>query len=157
MQRSHAAQDVLDTIRDCVGANCRRFQFARTRGIPPADCASITVSWIDSEDTSFGDCTDLGGCQSWQSAHGLRVVITDVCMGPDSGKGFDWVGEDEAAACFDDLVDDIERCLKCADWTQFRFDHSAEVSFVDTAYDIEAQGGGYSAYIQLSIVSDECC
>lgn len=154
MVRSAVAADILTIIAGCLGPQCR-FKIARTRGIVPAVCPSITTSWIDRSSAGFGDCD--GECDI-NSALGLRITITDICMGPDSAEDFDFDAEDAAAVCFDNEVDAIEACLQCADYTQMRIDHQLySVKYDNTTFDVESEGGAYSAYIELTIRAAECC
>lgn len=162
MIRSQVDSDVLQQIRACVmaqiGDRCREYRFARTRGIPPADCNSITVSWMDRARSQFGDCETLGAdCGEWNATLGLRVVLTRVCIGPDQAPEFNWDLEDAEAACFNNDLDVLEECIQCSDWSQLRADHSIELSYVGTTHDIETEGGGYSAYVELTVVAAECC
>jgi len=164
MKRSHAAKDILDAVQACFlvelgQARCLEYRFARTRGIPPADCNSVTVSWMDRGVSQFADCAQLGSdCGEWDATHGLRIVITNICMGPDQTPDFPWDLEDAAAACFMDDLDLLEECVQCMDWSQIRADHSlAEMRYEGTTLDIETDGGGYSAYIELTLVAAECC
>lgn len=166
MKRSHVAKDILDAVQACMVANmpaerCHEYVFARTRGIPPADCNSITVSWMDAADNSFADCRLMGvdGCgREWDTTRGIRIVLTRVCMGPDQSESFDWQREDAEAACFDDDLDLLEECVKCMDWSQLVRDHSlTELFYAGTTHDVESDGGGYSAYIELTVVAAECC
>lgn len=161
MRRSHVAKDVLDALFACMtaqlGDRCREYVWARTRGVPPADCNSITVSWMDREQGTFGDCEQLGECREWDAVFGLRVVLTRICMGPDQSLEFDWSLEDAASACFDDDLDLIEECLNCMDWSLIRSTHGVDVTYAGTTNDIETEGGGYSAYIELIVKARECC
>lgn len=158
MQRSAVTADILTSIEACFGVRCQGYVFARTRGIPPADCNSIAASWIDRAVQPFEDCPRLTPCGQWEAAYGLRIVITNVCAGPDAQERFDWRAEDAAAACFDDDVDLLEQCIQCADWTQLGLDHAiSEIRYDGTNYDIESEGGGFSAYIDLTIIANECC
>jgi hypothetical protein len=76
----------------------------------------------------------------------------------DGGEQFNWAREDGEAACFDDHVDAIEECLMCADFGQFTIDHSIyTIQYDTTTFDVESEGGGYSAYIELTIKAAECC
>lgn len=138
---------------------CQEYVYARSRGIPPADCNSITVSWMDAADNRFGDCEIMGiDCNSWDTTKGLRIVLTRVCMGADQAESFDWRIEDAEAACFDDDLDLLEECVKCMDWSQLVRDHALSgLSYVGTTHDVETEGGGFSAYIELTIVAAECC
>lgn len=161
MRRSHVAKDILDALYLCmsgvIGDRCREYVWARTRGVPPADCNSITASWMDREQHNFGDCENVGECREWDALLGLRIVLTRVCMGPDQQPSFAWELEDAAAACFDDDLDLIEECLNCMDWTTIMQSHGIDVIYAGTTNDIEAEGGGYSAYIELTIRARECC
>lgn len=160
MQRSHVASDVLDLLRDCLGARCQHYVFARSRGIPPAECPSIATSWVDRTSTPFGDCNGgWGDCDSTETV-GLRIAITDICVGPDAAATFDWAAEDAIAACFDNDVQVLERCIECGGpgWQQLYRDHGLDtVAYEGTTYDVESDGGGYSAYIELTIVAKVCC
>ncbi len=79
-------------------------------------------------------------------------------MGPDGKPTFDWRLEDAAAACFEDDVDLVEECIQCSDWTQLGADHFIErFVYAGTTFDIETEGGGYSAYIEIDITAGECC
>lgn len=81
-----------------------------------------------------------------------------ICVGPDSSPAFDWNGDDAAAACFDDDLDALEDCINCGDWSQLMADHFIErIAYVGTTHDVESEGGGYSAYVELTIVAGECC
>lgn len=154
MVRSAVAADLLTIINNCLGPQCR-YQLARTRGIAPAVCPSITTSWIERVSQSFGDCD--GDCD-FNSTHRIRITITDICMGPDAADEFDFDAEDAAAVCFEDEVDQIEECLQCHNYTQLRLDHQLiSVRYDSTTFDVEAEGGGYSAYIELTILAAECC
>lgn len=158
MQRSAVTADILTAIQACMGARCQDYVFSRTRGIPPADCNSIAASWVDRTVASFGDCLPHAGCSEWDSTHGLRIVVTNICVAPDAQERFDWRAEDAAAACFDDDIDLIEECLQCADWSQLAADHSiTSIRYDGTTYDVESEGGGFSAYLELTIVAAECC
>lgn len=164
MQRSHLAADVLTILRNCLGDRCQHYKFARTRGIPPAECPSITTSWVDRTEAIFGDCDSPNPayCDDTQETVGLRIAITDVCMGPDSAEQFDWDAEDAIAACFDDDVQAVEDCIRCrpdqAAWAALYRDHGINsIGYEGTTYDVEADGGGYSAYIELTIVAQACC
>lgn len=161
MRRSAVASDILDRIRACLGDECQDYKIFRTRGIPPAECDSITASWIDRSIEKFSECESPNPevCQQeWDAVHGLRITLTKVCVGPDSQAEFDWIGEDAASACFDDLVDLVEECLHCQDWEQFVADHSIYgVRYDSTTYDVESDGGAFSAYIELTIQAAECC
>lgn len=158
MNRSAVASDLLDIIKACLGDRCKQYVFARARGIPPAECSSITTSWADRVARYDGECRGPLACQDWEAVHSLRFTITNICMGPDGKPMFDWQLEDLAAACFEDDVDAIESCLQCMDWSQLRTDHAInQIVYTGTTFDIEAEGGGYSAYIGLQIVAQECC
>lgn len=163
MQRSHVAKDILDVIEACliakIGDRCREYVFGRTRGIPPADCNSVSVSWMDrGQAATFSDCKGPTPCDGWDPTLGLRIALTRVCLGPDQQPIFNWELEDAAAACFDDDLDIIEDCINCADWTQVYNDHFLDsIAYVGTTHDVEAEGGGYSAYIELTITARECC
>jgi hypothetical protein len=161
VQRSAVASDILAKIEACLGDECRDYVFARTRGIPPADCNSITTSWVDRSIDKFTDCESPNPdiCRAeWDAIHGLRVTLTRICAGPDAQPVFDWAREDGEAACFDDLVDLVEECVQCQDWQQFITDHSIYgVRYDSTTYDVEAEGGAFSAYIELTIQAAECC
>lgn len=157
MQRSAFASDVLDLIRACLGERCRHYAIGRARGIPPAVCPSITTSWVDRTEAVFGDCQGPYRDCDVQETVGLRIVITDICMGPDAAEQFDWAAEDAAAACFDDDVQVIEDCIRCSDWTQIFRDHGLNsIAYEGTTYDVEADGGGYSAYIEITPVAQVC-
>jgi hypothetical protein len=161
VKRSAVASDILALIRACLGDDCREYVFARTRGVPPADCNSITTSWIDRSVEKFTDCESPNPdiCRrEWDALLGMRITITRICMGPDGGEQFNWAREDGEAACFDDHVDAIEECLMCADFGQFTIDHSIyTIQYDTTTFDVESEGGGYSAYIELTIKAAECC
>lgn len=165
MIRSQVSSDILGTIQACfnasIGDRCREYVFARTRGIPPADCNSITASWMDRGVSSFGDCDPgegLDRCGEWNATHGLRIALTRVCMGPDQEPAFNWALEDAETACFMDDLDLLEECLQCTDWTQVKTDNSLySLRYDGTTLDIESDGGGYSAYIELTLVAAECC
>lgn len=164
MKRSHVAQDILDAIQACFNAQlpperCQEYNFFQSRGLPPADCNSISVSWMDAGDSRFGDCEIMGiNCNEWNSTRGLRIALTRICMGPDQSEEFDWRLEHEETVCFNDHLDLLEECIKCMDWTQLVRDHSLIVlSYAGTTHDVESDGGGYSAYIELTIVAGECC
>lgn len=136
------------------------YRFARSRGIPPADCNSITLSWIDEGDSApFGDCeSSFEGCEDVTTTAGIRIALTRICMGPDQEPVFDWELEDAAAACFSDDLEKVMCCLKKSDWRQLKQDHRLDrFTYVGTTYDVESQGGGYSAYIEMTIVAPECC
>lgn len=153
MQRSSLAADVLDVIAECLGPQCR-FKLGRSRGIPPAVCPSITTSWVDRTAKTW----DENGQCFINSSLGLRITITDICMGPDAAENFDFVLEDAAAVCFDDEVDAIESCMQCYDFEQIRQDNKLmRIAYESTTYDVESDGGGYSAYIEMGIVAAECC
>lgn len=160
MQRSHVTRDVLDVIESCLGDLCRDYRVFRSRGLPPAECNSITASWVDAEVMpGFDDCKMMGACSDlWQKAAGLRIALTRVCIGPDQKPIFDIDLEDKEAACFDDHLDLIEECLLCHDWTTFRRDHGIDsMQMVATTHDVESDGGAFSAYIEIAIVASECC
>lgn len=165
MRRSQVSIDILNAIQACfnasIGDRCREYVFARTRGIPPADCPSITASWMDRDASSFGDCDPGEGlemCGEWNATHGLRIALTRVCMGPDQQPAFDWALEDAETACFMDDLDLLEECIQCTDWTQVKRDNALySLRYDGTTLDIESDGGGYSAYIELTLVAAECC
>lgn len=160
MMRSAVARDLLDRIKACLGDDCQDYVFARTRGVPPADCNSITTSWIDRSVDKFEDCeSPQADCRAqWNAVHGLRITLTRVCAGPDAAEVFDWAREDGEAACFDDLVDLVEECVQCGDYSQLVVDHSLyTIRYDTTTFDVESSGGGYSAYIELTLVAAECC
>lgn len=158
MIRSQVAADILAAIQACLGARCGDYVFLRSRGVPPADCNSISASWITRTTKPFEDCGGPEPCASWAATNTLRIAITSICMGPDGQPTFDFALEDTVAACFDDDVDLIESCLSCTDWTQFYADHGIEsMLYVDTTYDVMSEGGGFTAYIQLRITAGECC
>lgn len=88
----------------------------------------------------------------------MRIVVTNICIGPDAQQAFDWRNEDAAAACFDADVEIVESCIQCTDWSQLGIDHSiSSVTYLSTSYDVESEGGGFSAYIDVRIVAEECC
>lgn len=156
MRRSQAAADILAQLQACMGPLCQQYVFSRTRGVPPADCNSVTVQWIDRSKRSFADCED--DCREWQAAFGMRITLTRVCMGPDQEPAFDWSLEDAESACFDDHLEILEDCVDCGDWSQVKIDHSLEaIRYENTEYDIEANGGAFSAYIELTLIASECC
>lgn len=165
MKRSYVAADILAQIQSCftaaIGARCREYVFARTRGIPPADCNSISASWMDRGVSVFGDCDPgegLESCGEWNTTHGLRIAITRVCVGPDQQPGFGWDLEDTAAVCFMDDLDILEECIQCSDWTNVKRANSLySLRYDGTTLDIESEGGGYSAYVELTMVAGECC
>ena len=165
MERAYLARDILDALEVCMKAalppeRCKHYRYAFTRGLAPADCPSITISLIDEDTQDFGDCKNLGvgTCEEWTDTTGLRIVLTDVCMGPDQQPTFDWELENDVATCFQLDFDTLKRCVRCIDWRQIRSDHSLnEIEIVGVTYDVETQGGGYSAYIEMSFTSSECC
>lgn len=158
MSRSAIAADVLEQLKVCMGPElCQQYVWARTRGVPPADCNSVTTQWIDRASTSFADECAGDGCE-FQSTLGFRVTLTRICMGPDQEPVFDWGLEDAEAACFDDHLEVLEDCVQCGDWSQLKIDHALErFRYVETNHDIESDGGGFSAYIEITIVAAECC
>lgn len=158
MSRSAIAADVLAQLKACMGPEiCGQYVWARTRGVPPADCNSITTQWSDRASNQFAeDCAD-GDCD-FQTTYGFRVTITRICMGPDQEADFNWELEDAEAACFDDHLEILEDCIQCGDWSQLKAEHALErFRYVETNHDIEADGGGFSAYIEVTIVAAECC
>jgi hypothetical protein len=159
VSRSAIASDVLEQLKACLGPDlCQQYVWARTRGVPPADCNSITTQWIDRGSTAFADECDDGSCGDFQSTLGFRVTLTRVCMGPDQEQVFDWSLEDAEAACFDDHLELLEDCVQCGDWSLLRQTHHLErFRYVETNHDIESDGGGFSAYIEITIVAAECC
>jgi hypothetical protein len=158
MKRSAVTADILTAIQACFGARCQDYIFSRSRGIPPADCNSIAASWVDRTVAHFADCDTPAPCEDWQATHGLRIVITNICAGPDAQETFDWRSEDAAAACFEDDVDLLETCIQCGDWTQLYNDHFLTALRYDgTTFDVESEGGGFSAYIEITLVAGECC
>lgn len=165
MRRSYVAADILAVIQACfttaIGDRCREYRFAQTRGIPPADCNSVSASWMDRDVSSFGDCDPGEGVQScgeWNATHGLRIALTRVCMGPDQQPAFAWELEDAEAQCFMDDLDLLEECIQCTDWTEVKNTNSLySLRYDGTTLDIESTGGGYSAYIELTLVAAECC
>lgn len=165
MQRSHLAKDILDSLKACMLAQwpagrCEQFQFGRSRGIAPADCDSITISFIDETADDFADCKVIGrSCEEpWIETTRLRIILTEVCMGPDQKPMFDWALEDEVAACFSDDFDLLKKCVRCTDWETLVSDHNLNTFQMSSiSYDVESEGGGYSAYIEITATSNECC
>lgn len=159
MQRSLVAADILQQIMDCMGAAlCGQYEFARTRGLPPAECNSITASWIQREIELFEDCSDgKPPCGAFVAYPTLRIVLTRICMGPDASGSFNWQLEDAEAACFDDHLEIVEQCITCSDWSQLRADHKVTLACRRTEHDVESEGGGFSAYIEIDMRADECC
>lgn len=81
-------------------------------------------------------------------------MLTRICQGPD----LDISLEDAEAACFDDHLDLLEECLLCTDWTQLTRDHSLDSFFLTIVnYDLESEGGAFSAYLEITVVAAECC
>lgn len=168
MIRSHVAADILAAIETCMrtylGPNrCDEYLFLRSRGIPPADCNSIAVTYTDRGVAHIGDCahtTAYSPCPDYIATLGMRVVITRICLRPDVGAGgsFDAVAEDAEAACFMDDLDALEACIMCGDWRQIGVDHRvAKLRYDGTSEDVETEGGGYSAYLDITLVGSECC
>lgn len=160
MNRSDVAADILDGIAECLGPErCRDYQMLRSRGVPPADCNSIATSWTDKTTDLFSDCAPKSApCEPRRVSHGMRLTITSICIGPDGEPTFDMDKEDAAAECFDNDVDTIERCIECGDWSTLYAEHFLEsLTYEATSYDVEAEGGAYSATITLRIVATECC
>lgn len=159
MNRASLASDVLTQIQVCLQERCSDYVFARTRGVPPADCNSITTQWIDRGIQSWNEqCDDGQGCGKWQGAYGMRITLTRICMGPDQEESFNWTLEDAEAACFDNDLELLEDCVQCGDWSELKSTHALERFRYDgTTHDIESDGGGYSAYIEITLVASECC
>jgi len=154
--RSDLAADVLALIRGCLGPGCE-YELFRSRGIPPAECKSIAVTWAESQPTYDADCDQFQPCEVRQRSV-MRIILTRCCVTADAGMMFNSAAEDDASICLWRDTELIERCLACADLRQIAIDHGLN-SFrhVATRFDVETLGGCNSAYIEVMVESEECC
>lgn len=157
MNRAAVAADIIDALRLCLGEGCS-YELTRSRGDLPAECNTISLSWLPRRQEFFSDCGSLADCDDATSVDQLQILVTRCCAGIDGQVKLDLAAEDREEACFWDDIETIETCLNCLDLNELRADHNIQVfKLISTTPDTTVRGGCYSARLRVEIRSMLCC
>jgi len=155
VNRYELAADILTQIQACLGADCT-YALIRSRGVPPAECDSIIVTFADAIPYWDADCFP-NACVDHQD-HTMRVVLTRQCLLPDVDETFNFAAEDAEVQCFWRDLETLERCLDCSDLSQVYLDNGVtRIQRLRTQIDATTLGGAHSATLTFRVVENYCC
>ena len=145
-----ALRGLLDDIQACMDTECHYKTFV-SLGIPPAECDSI-AAWMSYQRRT----EDNSECQNAYFDHAVNLTLTRCCINTDAAKEFSHASEQEDAQCFLRDIDALINCLTCESLANLESSDCGS-TIGEISYDLEKEGGCYSATITLNRLVIECC